>query len=108
MYNGKQRERMNLDQVRQFTPQLLQLAQKHGIAKIYVFGSIARGSSSPRSDVDFLVEMQAGESLFGAAGFGYEAEKLLGIRVDVIPRSTLAHVQDRDFAAKIQREAVAL
>ena len=99
---------MNLDQIRQFTPQLLQIAQKHGIAQIYVFGSAVRGQITPQSDVDFLVEMQEGASLFSAAGFGYEAEKLLGVSVDVVPLSVLPQVKDREFVMNIQREAVSL
>ncbi len=99
---------MNFDQLRQFAPQLFKIAQKHGISKIYVFGSIARGNSTSQSDVDFLVEMQEGSSLFGIAGFCYEAEKLLGIPVDVVPLSTLPQVQDRSFVINVQREAIAL
>ncbi len=99
---------MNFDQLRQFSPQLFKIAQKHGISKISVFGSIARGNSTLRSDVDFLVEMQEGKSLFGIAGFGHEAEKLLGIRVDVVPLSTLSHVTDREFVTNIQKEAIPL
>jgi len=99
---------MNFDQIRNFAPQLFKIAQKYGISKIYVFGSIARGNSTSKSDVDFLVEMQEGASLFGEAGFGYEAEKLLGISVDVVPLSTLPQVQDREFVMNIQKDAVAL
>jgi predicted nucleotidyltransferase len=99
---------MNFDQIRQFAPQLLKIAQKYGITRIYVFGSVARGDETRQSDVDFLVEMQTGASLFGAAGFCYEAEKLLGLRVDVVPISTLAMVKDREFVTNIQREAVSL
>lgn len=99
---------MNFDQIRQLAPQLFKIAEKYGITRIYVFGSIARGEASPRSDVDFLVEMKEGASLFGVGGFGYEAEQLLGIRVDVVPISTLPQVKDRDFVRNIQREAVAI
>lgn len=99
---------MDFDQIRKFTPQLQQLAQKFGIARLYVFGSVARGEATGRSDVDFLVEMQSGASLFGVAGFSYEAEKLLGVAVDVIPISSLPHVQDQEFVRNVQREAILL
>ena len=99
---------MDLDLLRQYSPQLNAIAQKYGISKLYVFGSVARGESSQMSDVDFLVEMQPNASLFGAAGFLYEAEKLLNIKVDVVPVSTLPDVEDRNFVMNIQREAVAL
>jgi len=99
---------MNFSQIRQFAPQLSQIAQKYGIIKIYLFGSVARGNDTLSSDVDFLVEMSEGASLFGAAGFGYEAEKLLGIRVDVVPLSTLRQIQDSEFARNVQEDTVAL
>jgi len=60
---------MNFEQVRQFSPQLIQIARKYGISAIYVFGSVARGENTAHSNVDFLVEMQEGASLFGVAGF---------------------------------------
>ena len=99
---------MNFNQIRQFAPLLLAIARKYGISRIYVFGSVARGDLSSRSDVDFLVEMREGASLFGVAGFGYEAEKLLGIPVGVVPSSTLPQITDREFVSKVQREAVSL
>jgi len=99
---------MKFDHLRKLTPQLLIIARKYGITKIYVFGSVARGDSKPQSDVDFLVEMEAGASLFGVAGFGYETEKLLGVEVDVVPLSVLPQVKDREFIMAIQKEAVSL
>ncbi len=99
---------MNIDQIRQMAPELFKIAEKHGIAKIRVFGSVARGDATLKSDVDFLVEMQEGASLFGVAGFSYETEKLLGVRVDVVPISTLPFVEDQEFVKNIQREAIPL
>ena len=99
---------MNIDQIRMFTPQLMEIAERHGISRIYVFGSVARGEDTAKSDVDFLVEMEEGASLFGVAGFSYEVEKLFGVRVDVVPLAVLPQVKDREFAQSIQREAVSL
>ncbi len=99
---------MNLETLRKFTPQLNQIAQKHGIQKLYVFGSIARGEATGKSDVDFLVEMLPKASLFGVAGFSYEAEQLLATKVDVVPTSLLPKLKDKSFVASIQRETVAL
>lgn len=99
---------MNVDQIRQFSPQLLKIAKKHGISSIYVFGSVARGDNTSQSDIDFLVELQEGASLFGVAGFSYELEELLGVPVDVVPLSTLPQVKDREFVINIQKEAIPL
>jgi uncharacterized protein len=99
---------MNVSQIRKFAPRIRKIARKYGISRVYVSGSTARGDDIPGSDVDFLVEMKEGASLFGTAGFGYEAEALLGVPVDVIPLSLLPQVKDRDFAVSIQKDAVAL
>jgi uncharacterized protein len=99
---------MDFNQIRELSPQLLKIAQKYGISNIYVFGSVARGDSTPQSDIDFLVDMKEGASLFGVAGFSYEAEKLLGVPVDVVPNSLLPQVRDQNFVINVQREAVLL
>ncbi|MEE4195462.1 MAG: nucleotidyltransferase domain-containing protein [Anaerolineae bacterium] len=99
---------MKLDQIKKFTPQLHQIASQYGIVSIAVFGSVARGESTASSDVDFLVDMQEGASLFGVGGFIYDVSKLLGVSVDAVPRSTLASIRDQDFAHRIQEESVTL
>lgn len=99
---------MNFNSLRQYASQIKQIAVKHGIAKVYVFGSTARGEATAQSDIDFLVEMQEDVSLFGIGGFSYETEKLLGVRVDVVPLSTLPQIHDREFVKNIQADAIAL
>jgi predicted nucleotidyltransferase len=99
---------MDLAQIKKYTPQIMLIGKKHGIRKVFVIGSVARGQGTHLSDVDFLVELDESASLFGIAGFGYEVEKLLGIRVDVIPKSLLSQVKDRQFSESILRDAISL
>jgi len=99
---------MDVNQLRKYKPQLKRLAKKYGIKKLYVFGSIARGESQNESDVDFLVEMEIGSSLFGVGGFGYEAQQLLGVEVDVVPKSVLPTTKDQNFVGNIERDAIPL
>ena len=99
---------MKLEEIKALRPQIREIAKKYGIKQIYIFGSLARGEGNPQSDIDFLIEMQEDASLLGVGGFSYEVEKLLGVEVDVIPTSVLKQVDDKDFAHRIQTEAVAL
>ena len=99
---------MDISQLRRYSPELKRLAKKYGIKRLYVIGSIARGESSDKSDIDLLVEMKKGSTLFSMAGFGYEAEQILGMRVDVIPSSILPTTKDRQFVENIERDAIAL
>jgi len=99
---------MDLTQIRYLSPQIQQIARRHNISRLFVFGSVARGESTDHSDVDFLVEIQENASLFDVAGFSYEIEKLLGLSVDVVPASLLPMVADQSFVNKIKEEAVLL
>ncbi len=99
---------MNLEKIQAYAPQLYELAQKHSISKIFLTGSVARGESDTISDIDFLVEMNPDASLFGVAGFLFEAEQLLGVSVDVIPIALLPDIEDQAFARNIQQDAVAI
>jgi uncharacterized protein len=99
---------MNLEDIQEIKHQLYQIATKHGIRKVYVFGSVARGESKATSDIDFLVEMETGASAFGIGAFQFETQKLLGIQTDVIPLFTLPQVEDRSFVQAVQAEAIAL
>ena len=99
---------MDYDRLKQFFPQINTIAKKHGISRVYLFGSVARGHASPASDLDFLVEMQEGASLFGITGFAYEVERMLGMEVDVVPASVLTQVKDRKFVENIHKYAVAI
>lgn len=62
---------------------LLDAAEKHGVGKVRVFGSIARGEAEATSDVDLLVDLKPGRTLLNLAGFRREAAEILGLPVDV-------------------------
>ena len=48
-----------------------------------VFGSVGRGSAGVHSDVDLLVEFEAGASLFDHVALRDELEQILKRKVDV-------------------------
>jgi len=99
---------MQIEEISRAKQQLYRIAAKHGITKIYVFGSVARGESKDVSDVDFLIEMDDEASAFGIGAFQYEVQQLLGINIDVIPTFALKGVEDQDFVESVQSEAVPL
>ncbi len=74
-----------LDQIRtKWKADILRLAQKHGARNIRVFGSVARGESSAASDLDLLIDMEEGRSLFDLIDFKQALEHLLVCKVDVV------------------------
>lgn len=76
--------------------EILGIAAKYGARNIRLFGSAARGEADELSDIDFLVEMAPGRSLFDLGGLQFELESLLGCRVDVVTeRGLKARIRDR-------------
>jgi uncharacterized protein len=63
---------------------ILRIAAKHGARNVRVFGSVARGEADAESDLDLLVDMESGRSLFDHAALWLELEELLGQKVDVV------------------------
>jgi predicted nucleotidyltransferase len=63
--------------------EISELAAQYGASHIRIFGSVARHSSDDQSDIDFLVEMEPGRTLFDLGGLSYDLEVLLKRRVDV-------------------------
>jgi predicted nucleotidyltransferase len=99
---------MQLEEIKKVKQQLYQIAARHGISKVYVFGSVARGESDDVSDVDFLIEMDDNVSAFGVGAFQYEVQQLLGINIDVIPTFALQRVEDQAFVRSVRSDAVAI
>jgi predicted nucleotidyltransferase len=80
------------------------IASKHGAYNVRVFGSVARGSAKSDSDIDFLVDLQAGRSLFDLGGLLMDLRSLMNRDVDVV---TEAGLRPR-IRNRILKEAVPL
>lgn len=96
---------MKLDQVlRERREEILRIAAKHGARNVRVFGSAARGEAGGESDIDFLVDMEPGRSLFDLGGLQTDLKNLLGCEVDVVTEGGLYWLLRR----RILKEARAL
>ena len=79
--------------------EILRTAARHGAYNVRVFGSAVRGEVGPDSDVDFLVEMEPGRSLFDLGGLLMDLQALLGCEVDVVTERGLHwYIRDRVLA----------
>lgn len=64
--------------------QLWEVARRHGVVRLRVFGSWARGDAEAHSDVDFLVRLETGRDLLDLVGLKQDMEDLVGRSVDVV------------------------
>ena len=92
------------DLLRDKRDEIVRIAAKHGARNVRVFGSVARGDADEQSDVDLLVDMEAGRSLLDHAALWIELQDVLGRKVDVLSeRGIKPRIRDR-----VLREAVPL
>jgi len=68
---------------------ILKMAVEHGIQNVRVFGSVARLKDETTSDLDLLVEVEKGRSLFDLIRFKQEVENLLDVEVDVVTENAI-------------------
>lgn len=63
---------------------ILRIATRRGASNVRIFGSIARGEADSKSDIDLLVDLEPGRSLFDLGGLLMYLQDLLGHKVDVV------------------------
>lgn len=71
--------------------QLTRICQQYGVRELLVFGSAARGTLTPNSDFDLLVEFlpNSEPGLLDHAGLMLDLSELLGRKVDLVSKNGL-------------------
>ncbi len=95
---------VGIDELRAKREQILDIARHHGVGRIHLFGSTARGESAPESDVDFLIEVDGPTPPWFPGGLVVELENLLGCGVDVVEPASIRE----GLRETILHEAIAL
>ena len=70
--NSKNRDKLNA------------IFKEYGVKKAAVFGSAARGDAKKNSDIDILVQLEDGRTLFDLGGLSVDLKKLFGKKVDLV------------------------
>ena len=83
---------------------ILRTAANRGAYNVRIFGSVARGEADEKSDIDILVDLEPGRSLFDLGGLLMDLQDLLGHDVDVVTeRGLRERIRER-----VLKEAIAL
>lgn len=83
---------------------ILQIARRHGVGQVRVFGSVARGEATENSDLDLLIDVTGPTTPWFPGGLVTELEALLGCRVDVVETNALRE----ELRDRVLREAAPL
>ena len=96
---------MSIDELlRSKRKEILSAAAARGAHNVRVFGSAARGEDDDDSDVDLLVDLEPGRSIFDLGGLLIDLQELLGRRVDIVTERGL---RDR-IRQRVLQESVRL
>lgn len=80
------------------------IAKRHGVKKLSVFGSVARGEATDESDVDLLADVPDGWGLFALSGLYGDIEDALACPVDLVTTG----IDDAQLLANIRKDEVIL
>jgi predicted nucleotidyltransferase len=93
-----------IEELRAIREDVCRIAASHGASNVRVFGSVGRGEQGASSDLDLLVDMAKGRSLFDLIALSNDLEESLGVEMDVVTEASLSpYIRDR-----VLDEAIAL
>lgn len=95
---------MTFDELKIRREAIAMIARRYGARNLRVFGSVVRGEADAASDIDFLVELEPGRSLFDLGGLLMDLQEHLHCKVDV---TTPAMLKPR-IRERVLREAMPL
>jgi len=82
--------------------QIRQIASRHGVTDVRVFGSFARGEGGPGSDLDLLIRLDAGRGFRDLMDFCDELEMAVAKRVDAVTEDGLSpYLRERVLAEAV-------
>ncbi|MDA3631161.1 nucleotidyltransferase domain-containing protein [Saccharopolyspora oryzae] len=94
--------RITLDEVRAHRDEIYRIAEQYGISNIRVFGSVARGEADDDSDLDLLIDVARGSSLWDMSGFALDVEELLNVFTQVAtPNGLKERIRDNVLAEAV-------
>ncbi len=79
-----------------------EIAKRHGVERMFLFGSYARGNAKPGSDLDFRIDKGRIRGLFALGGLYVDLEEAFGVPVDLLTTDSL----DEAFRKEIASEEV--
>ncbi|MDR0309736.1 MAG: nucleotidyltransferase domain-containing protein [Candidatus Methanoplasma sp.] len=95
------KRRYSIDELRSIVEPV---AKQYGVAKIYLFGSVARGDCDDDSDYDFCIESGTMRDMFTLSGFFQDLKYAVGREIDLVDIKAL----DSDFLNIVLSEGVIL
>ncbi|MDH3673398.1 MAG: nucleotidyltransferase domain-containing protein [Gammaproteobacteria bacterium] len=78
------------------TELIKQIARRHGVSKVRIFGSYLHGTQKDDSDIDLLIDLEPGRGLFDLVALKRDLEDEIGKHVDVVTEGALSPYMKED------------
>lgn len=69
---------------------ILRIAEENGATRVRIFGSFARGTARPDSDIDVLVDLEPGRHLLHLIAIKQDLEDLLGREIHIVTEAAVS------------------
>lgn len=93
----------NLENIQQLISENATQVSELGVQRIGIFGSYAKGQSTEKSDIDFIVEFQPGKKTYdNFIQLAYYLEELLGRKVELLTPDSLTSSMQNLIEPEIQ------
>jgi predicted nucleotidyltransferase len=70
--------------------EIVRIAKVNGATRVRIFGSFARGTARPDSDLDLLIDLEPGRHLLDLVAIKQDLEDLLGRPVHVVTEAAIS------------------
>lgn len=77
---------MNIEEIKHKTHSIF---KQYGVRRAAVFGSVAKGTDGPKSDIDVLIELREPLGLLTYAKLNYTLEDALQKKVDLVKHTAI-------------------
>lgn len=82
------------------------ILKSHGVDRVYLFGSYARGEADGTSDIDLCIDAASIRGLFALGGLYADLEEALQKRLDIVTVKSLKYNTDAAFLQNMQKDRV--
>ena len=91
------------EEIQKIQAQIVPNLKEAGVLRSSIFGSVARGEANEKSDVDILVELPRGKTMFDLIDLEEKLAAKLGKKVDLVTYRSVHHLlRDIIFKEQVQ------
>ena len=82
------------------------ILKRHGVDRVYLFGSYARGEATGASDIDLCIDAAAIRGMFALGGLYADLAEALEKELDIVTERSLKYNTDKTFLDNLRKDRI--